>query len=169
MLPHTSSCQIVEACWTTRESNGGLLEVPHLLRLVNRRRGGQADPVTDDDALRAIKKLKARGQASIPTFLAPAVRNCPCGCRSLLPPLKVMPSSLFLRYFFPFMLCWSLICRYLAVDLKLSQSGGSNLFVRSLGSSAWTVTRCSPSPRCGGQGLSLPRAWARLMALRVVE
>ena len=45
--------QIVEACWATREASGGLMELPVLLRHVNRRRGRQADPVSEDDVVRA--------------------------------------------------------------------------------------------------------------------
>lgn len=43
--------QIVEACWATRDANGGLMELPALVRYVNRRRGRQADPISDDDVV----------------------------------------------------------------------------------------------------------------------
>ncbi|GFH29858.1 vacuolar protein sorting-associated protein, partial [Haematococcus lacustris] len=38
--------QIVEACLASRSADGGLLELGALTRAVNRRRGGQVDPVT---------------------------------------------------------------------------------------------------------------------------
>ncbi|MEW5316935.1 MAG: hypothetical protein WDW38_008274 [Sanguina aurantia] len=53
--------QIVEACWATRAVNGGLMELPVLLRCVNTRRGTHADPISEDDVVRAIKKLKVLG------------------------------------------------------------------------------------------------------------
>ena len=46
--------QIVEACWASREASGGLMELPVLLRYVNRRRGRQADPVSEDDVVRSV-------------------------------------------------------------------------------------------------------------------
>jgi len=53
--------QIVEACWATRESSGGLMELPMLLKYVNRRRGKLAEPVSEDDVVRAIKKIRVLG------------------------------------------------------------------------------------------------------------
>lgn len=53
--------QIVEACLASRSADGGLLELGVLTRAVNRRRGGQVDPVTSDDVVRAIKALKCLG------------------------------------------------------------------------------------------------------------
>lgn len=53
--------QVVEACLATRALNGGMMELPALLRYVNRRRGAQAEPVSEDDVVRAIKKLKVLG------------------------------------------------------------------------------------------------------------
>ena len=48
-----SSClQIIEACWATRETSGGLMELQALLKYVNRRRGKQTDPVSEDDVVR---------------------------------------------------------------------------------------------------------------------
>lgn len=55
------SVQIVEACWATRDLNGGLMELPALIKYVNRRRGRQADPISEDDVVRAIKKIKVLG------------------------------------------------------------------------------------------------------------
>ena len=40
-----------QACWATRASNGGLMELPALLKYVNRRRGTQADPISEDDVV----------------------------------------------------------------------------------------------------------------------
>jgi ESCRT-II complex subunit VPS22 len=51
----------VEACIATRPINGGLIELPALLRLVQRRRGAQTEPVSEDDIVRAIRKLKVLG------------------------------------------------------------------------------------------------------------
>ena len=42
----------------TREHNGGLLDLVTLHRLVERRRGSAANPVSLDDILQAIKKLE---------------------------------------------------------------------------------------------------------------
>lgn len=53
--------QVVEACLATRSINGGMMELPALLRYVNRRRGSQADPISEDDVARAIKKLQVLG------------------------------------------------------------------------------------------------------------
>ena len=47
--------QIVEACWATRDANGGLMELPALVRYVNTRRGRQADPISEDDVVRRGK------------------------------------------------------------------------------------------------------------------
>lgn len=41
-----------------REHNGGLLDLVTLHRLVERRRGSAADPVSLDDIMQAIKKLE---------------------------------------------------------------------------------------------------------------
>eukprot|EP01026_Neomeris_dumetosa_P036706 TRINITY_DN29660_c0_g1_i2.p1 TRINITY_DN29660_c0_g1~~TRINITY_DN29660_c0_g1_i2.p1 ORF type:complete len:283 (-),score=27.57 TRINITY_DN29660_c0_g1_i2:239-970(-) len=53
--------QIVEACMTTREVNGGLMDLQTLRKYVLKRRGSKADPVSEDDIIRAIKKLKVLG------------------------------------------------------------------------------------------------------------
>lgn len=42
----------------SRDHNGGLLDLVTLHRLVDRRRGSAADPVSLDDILQAIKKLE---------------------------------------------------------------------------------------------------------------
>ncbi len=51
----------MEACIATRPVNGGLIELPALLRLVQRRRGAGGEPVSEDDICRAIRKLKVLG------------------------------------------------------------------------------------------------------------
>eukprot|EP01023_Acetabularia_acetabulum_P015118 TRINITY_DN17334_c0_g1_i1.p1 TRINITY_DN17334_c0_g1~~TRINITY_DN17334_c0_g1_i1.p1 ORF type:complete len:215 (-),score=38.17 TRINITY_DN17334_c0_g1_i1:1-645(-) len=53
--------QIVEACLVTREINGGLMDLQNLRKYVLKRRGSQADPVSDDDIVRSIKKLGVLG------------------------------------------------------------------------------------------------------------
>ncbi|PNW70123.1 hypothetical protein CHLRE_17g706650v5 [Chlamydomonas reinhardtii] len=53
--------QVVEACLASRSLNGGMMELPALLRAVSRRRGGAAEPVSEDDVVRAIKKLRVLG------------------------------------------------------------------------------------------------------------
>jgi hypothetical protein len=50
--------QIVEACMATRNLNGGLMDLQTLQQAVVRRRGSLADPISNDDIVRAIKKLK---------------------------------------------------------------------------------------------------------------
>lgn len=45
--------QAVEACWATRPHNGGMMELAALLRYVNRRRGSLAQPISEDDVVRA--------------------------------------------------------------------------------------------------------------------
>lgn len=53
--------QVAEACWATRQYNGGIIEFGTLLKFVNRRRGAVAEPASEDDVLRAIKKLAVLG------------------------------------------------------------------------------------------------------------
>ncbi|KAK9808648.1 hypothetical protein WJX72_001228 [[Myrmecia] bisecta] len=53
--------QIVEACLATRAQNGGLMDLEALQRYVQRRRGSLAEPVSEDDIIRAIDKLKKLG------------------------------------------------------------------------------------------------------------
>lgn len=50
--------QLVEACLASRSVNGGLIQLGQLRDAVTRRRGSLSDPVSDDDIIRAIKKLK---------------------------------------------------------------------------------------------------------------
>ncbi|GLC33277.1 hypothetical protein PLESTB_000351600 [Pleodorina starrii] len=53
--------QVVEACLATRSLNGGLMDLASLLRYVSKRRGSQAEPVSEDDVVRAIRKLRVLG------------------------------------------------------------------------------------------------------------
>jgi ESCRT-II complex subunit VPS22 len=52
--------QLVEACLASRPLNGGLMELGQLRAAVERRRGSRSDPVSEDDIVRAIRKLKVR-------------------------------------------------------------------------------------------------------------
>ncbi|GAB4814159.1 hypothetical protein N2152v2_001205 [Parachlorella kessleri] len=53
--------QVVEACLTLRPFTGGLVELSVLHKYVQKRRGSKADPISEDDVLRAIEKLKLLG------------------------------------------------------------------------------------------------------------
>ena len=53
--------QIVEACLATRPQNGGLCELDQLMTMVLARRGGAAQPVSEDDVLRALDRLAVLG------------------------------------------------------------------------------------------------------------
>ena len=53
--------QIAEACLSSRAENGGLLELHDLMAMVLKRRGTVAAPVSEDDVLRAIDRLKVLG------------------------------------------------------------------------------------------------------------
>lgn len=53
--------QITEACLAGRSMNGGLLDLRSLQRQVQRRRGSVAEPISEDDLIRAISKLKVLG------------------------------------------------------------------------------------------------------------
>eukprot|EP00208_Stichococcus_sp_RCC1054_P003031 CAMPEP_0206147056 /NCGR_PEP_ID=MMETSP1473-20131121/32277_1 /ASSEMBLY_ACC=CAM_ASM_001109 /TAXON_ID=1461547 /ORGANISM="Stichococcus sp, Strain RCC1054" /LENGTH=200 /DNA_ID=CAMNT_0053543849 /DNA_START=355 /DNA_END=954 /DNA_ORIENTATION=+ len=53
--------QVIEACLATRSHNGGMLDLDTLHRMVERRRGSAADPVSRDDLRQAIKKLSVLG------------------------------------------------------------------------------------------------------------
>ncbi len=57
----TQHAQVVEACMATRAINGGMIDLPSLLRHVNKRRGSQAEPASEDDVVRSIKKLRVLG------------------------------------------------------------------------------------------------------------
>jgi len=51
----------LEAAWASRPADGGLVPLSALTRAVARRRGSAADPVSEDDVARALKKLRALG------------------------------------------------------------------------------------------------------------
>jgi len=53
--------QIVDVCVSTRERNGGLIEMNELVRLVSKLRGVASGAVTEDDVIRSIKTLKPLG------------------------------------------------------------------------------------------------------------
>jgi len=53
--------QVLEACWASRPLNGGLMELGAVRAAVVKRRGQRADPISEDDILRAVKKLKVLG------------------------------------------------------------------------------------------------------------
>ncbi|KAF7440845.1 hypothetical protein PC9H_001193 [Pleurotus ostreatus] len=53
--------QIVDVCISTRERNGGIIELKELVRLVSKLRGVDAGVVTEDDVVRSIKTLQPLG------------------------------------------------------------------------------------------------------------
>lgn len=53
--------QIVDVCVSTRERNGGLIEMSELVRLVSKLRGVSGGTITEDDMIRSIKTLKPLG------------------------------------------------------------------------------------------------------------
>lgn len=53
--------QIVDVCVSTRERNGGLIEMSELVRLVSKLRGVSGGVITEDDVMRSIKTLKPLG------------------------------------------------------------------------------------------------------------
>jgi ESCRT-II complex subunit VPS22 len=53
--------QIVDVCVSTRERNGGLIEMGELVRLVSKLRGVSGGVVTEEDVMRSIKTLKPLG------------------------------------------------------------------------------------------------------------
>ena len=56
--------QVLEACWASRPLNGGLMELGAVRAAVVKRRGQRADPISEDDILRAVKKLKVGAACS---------------------------------------------------------------------------------------------------------
>jgi ESCRT-II complex subunit VPS22 len=52
--------QLVDVCVSTRERNGGLIEMSELVRLVSRLRG-RGGVITEDDVMRSIKTLQPLG------------------------------------------------------------------------------------------------------------
>lgn len=53
--------QIVDICVSTREQNGGLIEMEELVRLVSKLRGVGGGVVTENDVIRSIKTLEPLG------------------------------------------------------------------------------------------------------------
>ncbi|KAF8212476.1 EAP30/Vps36 family-domain-containing protein [Mycena galopus ATCC 62051] len=53
--------QIVDVCVSTRDINGGLIEMEELLRLVTKLRGVSGGEITEDDVVRSIKTLQPLG------------------------------------------------------------------------------------------------------------
>src|SRR5882757_3412131 len=53
--------QIVDVCVSTRERNGGLIEMGELVRMVSKLRGVGGGAVTEDDVMRSIRTLRPLG------------------------------------------------------------------------------------------------------------
>ncbi|KAI0337399.1 winged helix DNA-binding domain-containing protein [Trametopsis cervina] len=53
--------QIVDVCVSTRERNGGLIELGELVRLVSKLRGVDEGAVTEEDVVRSIRTLRPLG------------------------------------------------------------------------------------------------------------
>jgi len=53
--------QIAEACLASRGADGGLVELKKLMHSVQKRRGSIAQPISEDDLLRAIERLACLG------------------------------------------------------------------------------------------------------------
>ncbi|PFH52387.1 hypothetical protein AMATHDRAFT_139966 [Amanita thiersii Skay4041] len=53
--------QIVDICVSTREGNGGMIEMSELLRLVTKLRGIDGNMITEDDIFQSIKTLQPLG------------------------------------------------------------------------------------------------------------
>ncbi|KAF8911949.1 EAP30/Vps36 family-domain-containing protein [Gymnopilus junonius] len=53
--------QIVDVCVSTRERNGGLIQISELVRLVSRLRGMADGGITEEDVIRSIKTLQPLG------------------------------------------------------------------------------------------------------------
>ena len=53
--------QIVDVCVSTRERNGGLIEMSELVRILTKLRGLGAGAITEEDVIRSIKTLKPLG------------------------------------------------------------------------------------------------------------
>lgn len=50
--------QIVDVCVSTRERNGGMIEMSELIRLITKLRGVMGDTITEDDITRSIATLQ---------------------------------------------------------------------------------------------------------------
>ncbi|PPQ64637.1 hypothetical protein CVT26_002727 [Gymnopilus dilepis] len=53
--------QIVDVCVSTRERNGGLIQMSELIRLVSKLRGVADGSITEEDVIRSIKTLQPLG------------------------------------------------------------------------------------------------------------
>jgi ESCRT-II complex subunit VPS22 len=53
--------QIVDVCVSTREKNGGLIEMRELARLLSKLRGVDDRVITEDNLVRSIKTLESLG------------------------------------------------------------------------------------------------------------
>jgi len=53
--------QIVDVCVSTRERNGGVIEMGELIRILSKLRGVDGGVVTEDDVIRSIKTLQPLG------------------------------------------------------------------------------------------------------------
>lgn len=53
--------QIVDVCVSTRERNGGLVEMNELVRILTKLRGLEAGAIAEEDVIRSIKTLKPLG------------------------------------------------------------------------------------------------------------
>lgn len=56
--------QIVDCCLVTRAYNGGLIDLNELRYLLSKRRRASREPISEDDCLRAISKLKVVARKS---------------------------------------------------------------------------------------------------------
>ncbi|KAH7885841.1 EAP30/Vps36 family-domain-containing protein [Phlebopus sp. FC_14] len=53
--------QIVDVCVSTRERNGGVIEMGELVRMVSKLRGVESGVITEEDVIRSIKTLQPLG------------------------------------------------------------------------------------------------------------
>mmetsp|Transcript_967 Transcript_967/g.2777 ORF Transcript_967/g.2777 Transcript_967/m.2777 type:complete len:182 (-) Transcript_967:64-609(-) len=53
--------QIIDVCMSTRDQNGGLMDLAELCARVGQLRAAAAQPVTPDDVRRAVEKLRVLG------------------------------------------------------------------------------------------------------------
>lgn len=58
---HELGVQIIDVCVSTRERNGGLIEMSELIRLVSKLRGVSEGAITEDDIVRSVKTLQPLG------------------------------------------------------------------------------------------------------------
>ncbi|KAF5367200.1 hypothetical protein D9758_003927 [Tetrapyrgos nigripes] len=53
--------QIVDVCVSTRERNGGMIEMDELIRIISKLRGVSGGEITEEDVVRSIETLKPLG------------------------------------------------------------------------------------------------------------